>query len=191
MSSVYDYLGVPTIINAVGPSTRLSGGIMRLEVADAMSQASQYCVTSLFYSPGWNYFGIYWSEAGYVTSGAVRLLIGTFACVTGMDPSKMNRLPDTRGMKNEVVIARSHRNFYDHAVRSVGIDLIEVGIADRFSGAGVRDAECWEYGAAITERTAAVVYVAYPHTQPKLIDVCNVAHNHGIPVLVGTGNYLQ
>ena len=36
MSSVYDYLGVPTIINAVGPSTRLSGGIMRLEVADAM-----------------------------------------------------------------------------------------------------------------------------------------------------------
>ena len=44
MSSVYDYLGVPTIINAVGPSTRLSGGIMRLEVADAMSQASQYCV---------------------------------------------------------------------------------------------------------------------------------------------------
>ena len=66
---------------------------------------------------------------------------------------------------------------------SVGIDLIEVGIADRFSGAGVRDADVGST-AASTERTAAVVYVAYPHTQPKLIDVCNVAHNHGIPVLV-------
>ncbi len=193
MSSVYDYLGVPTIINAVGPSTRLSGGIMRLEVADAMLQASQYCVDiAILQSRASEIISEFTgSEAGYVTSGAAAgLLIGTAACVTGMDPSKMNRLPDTRGMKNEVVIARSHRNFYDHAVRSVGIDLIEVGIADRFSGAGVRDAECWEYGAAITERTAAVVYVAYPHTQPKLIDVCNVAHNHGIPVLVDAAGQL-
>ncbi len=193
MTTVYDSLGVPRLINAVGPSTRLSGGIMRPEVAEAMVEASQYCVDIAFLQARASdiiskYTG---SEAGYVTSGAAAaLLLGTAACVTGMDPSKMNRLPDTRGMHNEVVMARSHRNFYDHAVRSVGIKLVEIGIADRFSGAGVRDAECWEYAAAITERTAAVVYVAYPHTQPKLEDVCTVAHDHGIPVLVDAAGQL-
>jgi len=120
-----------------------------------------------------------------VTSGAAAgLLLGTAACVTGMDPGKMNRLPDTTGMKNEVIMARSHRNFYDHAVRSVGIKLVEVGIADRFSGAGVRDAEGWEIGAAVNERTAAVVYVSYAHTQPPLAEVIAAAHAHGVPVIV-------
>ncbi|MEE3233869.1 MAG: DegT/DnrJ/EryC1/StrS family aminotransferase [Candidatus Latescibacterota bacterium] len=193
MTTVYDRLGVPMVINAVGPSTRLSGGVMRPEVAEAMVQASQYCVdiASLQARASEIISEFTGSEAGYVTSGAAAaLLLGTAACVTGMDPSKMNRLPDTRGMKNEVVMARSHRNFYDHAVRSVGIKLVEIGIADRFSGAGVRDAECWEYGVAITERTAAVVYVAYPHTQPKLEDVCTVAHDHGIPVLVDAAGQL-
>ena len=193
MTTVYDRLGVSTLINAVGPSTRLSGGIMRLEVAEAMVQASQYCVDMASLQARASeviskYTG---GEAGYVTSGAAAaLLLGTAACVTGLDPSKMNRLPDTSGMKNEVIMARSHRNFYDHAVRSVGIKLVEIGIADRFSGAGVRDAECWEYGAAITERTAAVVYVTYPHTQPRLEDVCTVAHAHGIPVLVDAAGQL-
>ena len=106
------------------------------------------------------------------------------ACVTGLDPGKMNRLPDTTGMKNEVIMARSHRNFYDHAVRLVGIKLVEVGIADRFSGAGVRDAEGWEIGAAVNERTAAVVYVSYAHTQPPLAEVIAAAHAHGVSVIV-------
>ena len=87
-------------------------------------------------------------------------------------------------MKNEVIMARSHRNFYDHAVRSVGIKLVEVGIADRFSGAGVRDAEGWEIGAAINQNTAAVVYVSYAHTQPPLAEVVAAAHAHGVPVIV-------
>jgi L-seryl-tRNA(Ser) seleniumtransferase len=72
----------------------------------------------------------------------------------------MNRLPDTTGMANEVVVARSQRNMYDHAVAQAGAKLIEVGIPDRFSGAGVRDTQVWEYEAAIGERTAAILWVA-------------------------------
>ena len=187
MSHVYEELGVPTIINAVGPSTRLSGGIMHPEVAEAMAAASQHCVDIAHLQARASqiiaeYTG---AEAGYVTSGAAAgLLLGTAACVTGLDPGKMNRLPDTAGMKNEVIMARSHRNFYDHAVRSVGIELVEVGIADRFSGAGVRDAEGWEIGAAINHNTAAVVYVSYAHTQPPLAEVVAAAHESGVPVIV-------
>ena len=143
---IYQELGVDPIINAVGPATRLSGSIMHPEVAEAMRQASERCVdiAQMQARAGEIIAEITGAEAGYVTSGAAAgLLLGTAACVTGLDPGKMNRLPDTSGMKNEVIMARSHRNFYDHAVRSVGIELVEVGIADRFSGAGVRDAEGW------------------------------------------------
>ena len=191
--NIYEELGVATLINAVGPSTRLSGGIMRPEVGEAMKAASQYCVDIAQLQARASeiiaeYTG---AEAGYVTSGAAAgLLLGTAACVTGLDPGKMNRLPDTTGMKNEVIMARSHRNFYDHAVRSVGIKLVEVGIADRFSGAGVRDAEGWVIGAAINENTAAVVYVSYAHTQPSLAEVVAAAHAHNVPVLVDAAGQL-
>lgn len=193
MPHIYEELGVSTLINAVGPSTRLSGGIMRPEVAEAMRQASQHCVdiAQLQARAGEIIAGHTGAEAGYVTSGAAAgLLLGTAACVTGLDPSKMNRLPDTRGMKDQVVMARSHRNFYDHAVRTAGVKLVEVGIADRFSGAGVRDTEAWEIEAALNERTACVFYVAYPHSQPSLESVVAVAHAKGVPVLVDAAGQL-
>ena len=193
MSNIYERLGVPTIINASGPATRLSGSIMPPEVAEAMKEASQYCVdiTRLQARASELIAEVTGAEAGYVTCGAAAgLLLGTAACVTGLDPGKMNRLPDTTGMKNQVIMARSQRNFYDHAVRSVGIRLVEVGIADRFSGAGVRDTEAWEIGAAIDENTAAVCYVAYAHSLPPLGEVVEVAHAAGVPVLVDAAGQL-
>jgi len=166
---------------------------MALEVSEAMKEASQFCVdiAELQARASKIIAEITGAEAGYVTSGAAAgLLLGTAACVTGLDPGKMNRLPDTTGMKNEVVISRSHRNFYDHAIRSTGIQLIEVGIADRFSGAGVRDTEAWEIGDAITDRTAAVCYVAYTHTLPILEKVVEAAHAHDVPVIVDAAGQL-
>ena len=191
--NVYSRLGVRTIINAAGPSTRLSGSIMPPEVAAAMSEASRFCVdiAELQGRACERIAGITGAEAGYVTSGAAAgLLLGTAACVTGLDPDRMNRLPDTSGMRNEVIIARSHRNFYDHAIRTTGIRLVEVGIADRFSGAGVRDAEPWEIEAAINDQTAAICYVAYSHTQPPLPEVAAVARASGVPVIVDAAGQL-
>jgi hypothetical protein len=131
-ANVYQRLGVRTIVNASGPSTRLSGGIMRPEVAAAMAEASQWCVDVaelqgraseiLAEATG--------AEAGYVTAGAsAALMLASAACLAGLDPAKMNRLPDTAGMANEVVVARSQRNMYDRAVVQAGARLVEVGIA--------------------------------------------------------------
>ncbi len=187
MSDVYEALGVPIIINAKGPSTRLSGGIMRPEVADAMVQASRHCVdiavlqarASVLIAEATG------AEAGYVTAGAAAgLLLGTAACVTGLDPGRMNRLPDTSGMPNEVVVVRSQRNLYDHALRAAGVRLVEVGLPDRYAGAGVRDAEAWEIADAISERTAAVHWVAAANARPALEEVIEVAHAANVPVLV-------
>lgn len=187
MSAVYERLGVATIVNAKGPATRLSGALMPQEVADAMREASQHCadIAELQARAGAIIAETTGAEAGLVASGAAAgLLLGTAACITGLDPGRMNRLPDTTGMKNEIVMVRSQRNFYGHAVRGAGIRLVEVGLADRFSGTGVRDAEAWEIADAITERTAAVHYVATPWSLPTLPEVVRVAHAAGVPVLV-------
>jgi D-glucosaminate-6-phosphate ammonia-lyase len=187
MTDIYTALGVPTIINAKGPSTRLSGGVMRPEVAKAMVEASRHCVDMAILQARASVIiaDATGAEAGYVTAGAAAgLLLGTAACVTGLDPGRMNRLPDTSGMKNEVVIVRSQRNLYDHALRAAGVRLVEVGLPDRYAGAGVRDAEAWEIADAICERTAAVHWVAAPGARPALADVVEVAHAAGVPVLV-------
>jgi D-glucosaminate-6-phosphate ammonia-lyase len=193
MGNIYEELGVRTIINATGPSTRLSGSIMVDEVSTAMKRASEHCVdiAELQAWAGGVISEITGAEAGYVTSGAAAgLLLGVSACVAGLDPGRMNRLPDLTGMKDEVIMPRSHRNFYDHAIRAVGVKLIEVGIADRFSGAGVRDTEAWEIDDAITDRTAAVAYVMNAHAQPSLPEVVEVAHARGVPVVVDAAGQL-
>ena len=186
-------LNVDPIINAAGPVTRLSGSLMSDEVVAAMSEAAQACydIGELQAAAGRVIADLTGAESGYVTSGAsAGLLLGVAACVTGLDPGAMNRLPDTSGMKNQVIMSRSHRNFYDHAIRSVGIELIEVGISDRYSGAGVRDTEAWEIGDAITDRTAAVAYVANSNARPPLTEVTGVAHEHGVPVIVDAAGQL-
>ncbi len=185
--SVYREFGIKTLINAKGPATRLSGGIMRPEVSAAMMEASQFCVDiaelqAVASAPVAELTG---AEAGYVASGASAcLLIGAAATMTGLDPGKMARLPDTTSMKNECIMVRSQRNFYDHAVRAAGMRIVEVGLPDRYAGAGVRDAEGWEIDDAITERTAAVLYVADSHARPSLQEVARVAHARGVPVMV-------
>lgn len=185
--AVLDRLGAPTLINAKGPATRLSGGIMRREVAEAMAEASQACVdmAQLQAAASRIIAEVTGAEAGYVASGASAcLLLAAAAAMTGLDPGRMARLPDAAGMRNEIVMARSQRNFYDHALRAAGARIIEVGLPDRYAGAGVRDAEAWEIEDAIGERTAAVHYVADEHAQPSLPEVVAVAHRHAVPVIV-------
>jgi D-glucosaminate-6-phosphate ammonia-lyase len=191
--SIYDRLGVRTIINAKGPSTRLSGGFLHADVAAAMTEAGSYCVdmAELHAAAGKVIAEVTGAETGIVTSGAAAgLLLGTAACMTGLDAGKMSRLPDTRGVKNEVIMVRSQRNFYDHAVRTAGAHIVEVGLPDRYAGAGVRDAEAWEIADAVSAQTAAVVYVANGAAQPPLADVVRVAHASSIPVIVDAAGQL-
>ena len=193
MSNVYERLGVPTIINAKGTATRVSGAPMPPEIATAMQEATQHCVdmAELQGRASEIIAEATGAEAGMVTAGAsAGLLLGTAACLAGLDPARMNRLPDTTGMRDEAVVVRSQRNFYDHAVRAAGARLVEVGLPDRFSGAGVRDAEAWEIDDAIGERTACVFYVAQPSSRPALRAVTEVAHAKGVPVLVDAASQL-
>jgi L-seryl-tRNA(Ser) seleniumtransferase len=70
-------------------------------------------------------------EAAMVTSGAAAALtVGTAGCITGKNQEFIRRLPDTTGMKSEVIIQKSHRYGYDHAIRSCGVRFVEVETAE-------------------------------------------------------------
>lgn len=152
-----------------------------------MVEASQHCVdiAELQAAASKIIAEVTGAEAGYVASGASAcLLLATAACMTGLNLGRMARLPDAKGMKNEVIMVRSQRNFYDHAVRAAGVRIVEAGLPDRYSGAGVRDAEAWEVDDAITDNTAAVFYVADTQARPQLSEVVKVAHARSVPVIV-------
>jgi D-glucosaminate-6-phosphate ammonia-lyase len=187
MAGVYARLGLEPIINAKGPSTRLSGGIARPEVRAAMADAMAHCVDMVgLHAHASEVIARHTgAEAGLVTSGAAAgLLLGTAACITGLDPGAMARLPLTREVRGEIVMVRSQRNQYDHALRTTGLEIVEVGLPDRYAGAGCRDAEPWEIADAIGEATRLVHWVADAQSRPPLEAVVEVAHARGVPVVV-------
>jgi L-seryl-tRNA(Ser) seleniumtransferase len=183
--SVYDQLGVTTVINASGTLTRLGGSRMAPEVLAAMTDAAASFVRidELQHAAGAVIADITGAEAGYVTAGAAAgLSLGMAAILAGMDVGKMDRLPITAGMKNEVIVQRGHRNAYDHALRAAGITFVEVGYLG-YPGAG--GTMPWQIEEAITERTAAIAcpILDTPGTLP-LPQVAKIAHAHELPVIV-------
>ena len=184
--SILARFGIPAIINATGTNTRLGGALMAPEVTDAMREAASLSVEIPDLQAGASRViaRVTGAEAGIVTAGAsAGLLLGAAACLTRLDPAAMNRLPATGG-RNAFIIARGQRNMYDRAITVAGGRIVEVGIPDRYSGPGVRDADAWEIEAAITPDTAGICWLAQPQSLPRLPDVVRVARAHNIPVLV-------
>lgn len=180
-------MGVSVIVNGKGTATRLGGGVMQPEVSAAMVEASGASVdmVALQAAAGARIAAVTGAESGLVTSGAAAgLLLAAAASMARLDLAAMARLPRVRGLADEVVMVRSQRNAYDHAVRTAGARIVEVGLPDRFAGAGERDAEAWEIAAAIGPRTAAVLWVAGERALPALGEVVDVAHERGVPVIV-------
>lgn len=121
-------LGVRPFINAAGTYTALSASLMRPEVMDAINFASKSFVrlNDLQDAVGKRIAVLTGSEAAMVTSGAAgALVVGTAGCLTGDKAKFIQQLPDTSGMKTEVLVQKSHRYGYDHAVRVCGVKLIE------------------------------------------------------------------
>ena len=191
--TIYATLGVPEIINACGTVTRLSGGLMAPEVAEAMRQASLACVdrVQLQAAASRTIREATGAEAGIVTSGAsAAVLLGTAAILAGLDPARMNALPEVADGRREFIMVRSQRNMYDKALVVAGARIVEVGIPDRYSGPGVRDAAPWELEAAITKNTAGIYYLAGAQSKPGLREIAAVAKEHRLPILVDAAGQL-
>ncbi len=178
----YDDLGVTPVVNASATLTRLGGSRMPKSVMEAMAAGSEAIVdmVELQLRAGERDATLTGNEACYICSGAAAgIAIAVAACITGTDPAAIARLPHFDGPPAEVVIHRAHRNGYDHAARQTGALLVEIGMAHA--------TQRWELEAAITPRTACVLYFAGAHSATgalPLTDVVDIAHERGVPVLV-------
>jgi D-glucosaminate-6-phosphate ammonia-lyase len=187
--AIYRRLGVRTIIHGSGTTTRYGGSILRPEALEAMREASTVLVNldELNEAAGAAIARMLGAEAAFVTAGASSgLILQAAACIAGSDPAKVTRLPDTRGMRNEIILQRAHRFAYDQAYRVAGGVLVEIGLARR--------TQPFELEAAITEHTAAVAYLVSPFTSPpgtlSLEQVVAIAHARGVPVIVDAASML-
>ncbi len=184
---VFVRFGFPHIINARGTVTRLSGSRLSKHTIAAMCEVCDKPVSieDLQRAACRTISTLCATQAALVTCGAAAgLMLGAAAMLARWDLSKMEKLPDTADMPNEFIIARAHRNGYDHAIRAAGGKLVEVGMDEIRAGAGVRRTEAWEYEVAITHRCVGIVYVLTRDSRPPLAEVVAMAHSRNLPVLV-------
>ena len=178
---VYRKLGVTPVINANSWVTALGGSIMRPEVLRAMDEAADAYVDMLQLNraAGEVVARSCGAEQGLVTAGcsAAQVLM-VAGCMTGQNANNVEQLPDTSGMKNEVILFKGQRNRYDKAFVTAGATLVEYGTAD--------SATPEELDGAINENTACVAFVIGPFipTGIGLEETVRVAHERDVPVIV-------
>src|SRR3989454_2559763 len=173
-----DYLrewGVRPCINAAGTCTAMTASLMPPEVMEAIAYASKHYVMldELHDKVGERIATLLRCEAAMVTSGAASALtLRTAAVLTGSDRQKIVDLPNLTGMKSEVIIQKSHRFGYDHAVRNCGVRLIEVETAD-------------DLERAVNDRTAMMLFYNNNNTVGRIQDeeFVRLGKKHRIPTL--------
>jgi L-seryl-tRNA(Ser) seleniumtransferase len=131
------------------------------------------------------------AEAGFVTaSAAAGISLAIAGCMTGADLARVERLPNTTGMKDEVAVQLGHLVGYgapiDQAIRLTGAKVVGVGQAT--------DVRPYQLEGALNELTAAILFVVSHHTvqygQMTLEEVVDLAHAKGVPVIVdGASEY--
>jgi uncharacterized pyridoxal phosphate-dependent enzyme len=168
-------LGVRPFINAAGTYTAMTASLMLPEVLEAINYASRHYVMldELHDKVGERIATLLHCEAAMVTSGAASALtLGTAAVLTGADRQKILDLPNVAGMKGEVIIQKSHRFGYDHAVRNCGVRLVEVETRD-------------DLERAINRQTAMMLFYNNNNTEGRIQDeeFVRLGRQHGIPTL--------
>ncbi len=168
-------LGVRPLINAAGTYTMFTASLMMPEVMDAINYASKQFVriSELHDAVGKRIAELLGAEAAMVSAGAASALtLGTAGVLTGLDQKKVLQLPDITGMKSEVIVQKTHRVGYDHAIRNCGVKLIEVETRD-------------ELLRAINEKTAMMFFLNWANNDGQIKDqeFAQIGIDKGIPTM--------
>src|SRR3954447_2065360 len=176
LGNLYRSIGVRPVINARGTFTIITGSTTLPEVKKAMEEASRSFVDmdELMDGVGKRLAELSGAEWGIVTAGCCAAITHcTASAIAGGNPERMQRLPNLTGLKNEVIVPEYSRNVYDHAVRMLGVKVIEVKTPA-------------ELESAFNERTALIYIFAGPGDEGPLGTkaVCDIARPHKVPVIV-------
>jgi uncharacterized pyridoxal phosphate-dependent enzyme len=177
--NVYDELGVTTVINGQGTMTVLGGSLMRPEVEAVMALAGRHFVSvpDLEVAAGKRIAEMLKLPDGYtalVTSGAAAAMqSGLAGILTGDNPKFIEQLPDLTGMKSEVIIQKSHRNPFDHQLRSTGVKLVEIETRE-------------ELRKAVNPKTAMMHFTNFANAagQIKVEEWVKLAKEYNIPSFI-------
>jgi L-seryl-tRNA(Ser) seleniumtransferase len=167
-------LGLRTFINAAGTYTALTASFLHPEVVKAYNYASMQFVKleDIQDKVGERIAELLKCEAAMVTSGAASAItLGTAGILTGGDTEKADRIPnDMAGLKTEVIVQKTHRVGYDHAIRNCGVKMIEVETRK-------------ELESAINEKTAMLWFLNNSNPLGKIRDVefVEIARKYKIP----------
>jgi uncharacterized pyridoxal phosphate-dependent enzyme len=174
----YEELGVTTVINCEGTMTMLGGSILRPELEAVMAQAGRHFVSipELEVAAGKRIAEMLKLPDGYtalVTSGAAAAIqSGLAGILTGDDETFIKQLPDLTGLKSEVIIQKSHRNPFDHQLRTTGVKLVEIETRE-------------ELRQAIGPRTAMMHFTNFANTagQIKVDEWAKLAKENNLPCM--------
>jgi uncharacterized pyridoxal phosphate-dependent enzyme len=177
--NVYEELGVTTVINGQGTMTILGGSLMRTEVEAVMALGSLHFVSvpELEVAAGKRIAEMLKLPEGntaLVTSGAAAAMqSGLAGILTGDNPKFIEQLPDLTGMKSEVIIQKSHRNPFDHQLRSTGVKLIEVETRE-------------DIQKAVNPKTAMMHFTNFANADGriKVDEWAKLAKEHNIPSFI-------
>ena len=168
--NVYKRLGVKTVINCRGTWTYLSGSLQFPEVREAQAEASRHFVNivELHQAVGRRLAELTGAESGLITSGAAgAMAAATAGCMAGTDPKLIWQLPDTTGLKHEVIMVGG-RSAFDNAIRLAGAKLVLVEKSD-------------DIASAINSNTA-MIYTT--DLGEKLVREASIAKEHNVPILL-------
>jgi len=169
--NVYSRLGVKTVINCRGTWTYLSGSLEFPEVREAQVEASQYFVNMLELqrAVGRRLAELTGAESGIVTSGAAgAMAAATAGCMAGTDDRYIWQLPDTTGLKHEVVMVGG-RSAFDSAIRLTGATLVLVYSAEELANA-INENTAMIYTTDLGEKLQKELAIAKDKKVPMLLD---------------------
>ena len=187
LADPYQRLGVRPRINAAGALTRLGGAVMAPEVVAAMAAAARASVDigELQDAASGRIARATGAEAGLVTTGAAAALtLAAAAAIARWDVARMAALPHADGFPHDILIPRTHRTGYAHALAAAGARLVDIGHNDRGTGAGVRGLEAWEIETALSPSVVAVAFSANAANLVDLPTVAAVCRANGVPMIV-------
>ena len=186
-STIYQRIGVKTVINADATQTALGGSIMRPAVVEAMAEASRHFVDmrALQRAVGARIAGLTRNEDALVTSGATS---GLFLTVAGLlklkDPALFACLPEDVPRLHRVIVFRYQYSPFITAIREAGVRLVELGPARKLYGG-----EASDLSRELDQGALAVVWIPRgedsmpggPATYERIAKVCR---ERDVPLIV-------
>lgn len=189
--NIYERYGVTPIINVDGPLTRYGGALMEEPTLRAMDEAARYTVPldQLQAAASKIIAKKTHAEAGIVTCGTcAALTLATAACMCGYDLSRMDKLPDSSTMPNEVIMPSHQISGYDHAIRAAGAKLISAGVPHAtLPPQSVFQVNKWHIESLINEHTVAIAYAVRTGSHPPLEEIIEIGQKYEVPIIIDAG----